>query len=105
MGARRELDADEDLQPVVEDHGTVFVQFHADWCAPCAVLETFFDEVLDDLDGLVVQVDVETHDDLADAHDVTANPTLLVFEDGSVVERRAGLPDRSAFRELVSPWT
>ena len=105
MGARRELDADDDLDRVVETHETVFVQFHADWCAPCAVMEEFFDEVLDELDGLVLEVDVEADADLADAHDVTTNPTLLVFEGGEVVERRAGLPDRPAFRELVAPWT
>jgi thioredoxin 1 len=105
MGTRRELDADENLRSVVDDHETVFVQFHADWCAPCAVLSEFFAEVLDDLDGLVLEVDIEDHADPAADHDVTTNPTLLVFEDGEVVERRAGLPDRPAFRELVAPWT
>ena len=104
MGERRELDADEDLHDLVDDHDTVFVQFHADWCAPCAVMEEFFEEVLDELDGLVLEVDIEAHGDLADAHDVTTNPTLFVFEDGDVVERRSGLPDRPAFRELVAPW-
>jgi thioredoxin 1 len=105
MGERRELGPGEALRAVLDDHGTVFVQFHADWCAPCAVMEEFFAEVLEDLDGLVLEVDVEAHGDLAAAHDVTANPTLLVFEDGETVARRAGLPDRPAFRELVDPWT
>lgn len=105
MGTRRELDADEDLQSYVEDHETVFAEFNADWCAPCAVLEEFIDEVLDDLDAVVVKIDIETHDDLADAHEVTTNPTMLIFEDGAVVDRLEGLPERPAFRERVSPWT
>lgn len=105
MGDRRELGADEALEPVLDDHGTVFVQFHADWCAPCAVLETFLDEVLDDLEALVVEVDVEAHDDVADAYDVTTNPTLVVVEDGEPVERIEELPEREAFRERIAPWT
>jgi len=104
MATRRELGPDERLEPVLAGRETVFVQFHADWCAPCAVLEEFFAEVLDDLEGLVLAVDVEAHAEVAAAHDVTANPTLVVFEDGDVVERREGLPDRPAFRELVGPW-
>lgn len=104
MGERRELRPDEDLAPVVESRETVFVEFHADWCAPCAVLDEFVDEVLEDLDALVLKVDIEAHADLADAHDVTTDPTLIVFEDGEAVERITGLPDRETFRDLVAPW-
>lgn len=104
MGERRELAPEADLQSVVEDRETVLVAFHADWCAPCAVLDEFVDEVIDDLDALVVKVDVEAHEDLVEAHDVTTNPTFLVYEDGEVVERQAGLPDREEFRDLLAPW-
>lgn len=103
MGERRELAPAEDLDPVVEN-GTVLVDFQADWCAPCAVLDEFVDEVIDDLDALVLSVDVEEHAALVDAYDVTTNPTMVVFEDGEEVERIVGLPDRERFRELLAPW-
>jgi thioredoxin-like negative regulator of GroEL len=61
--------------------------------------------VLDELDGLVLEVDSETHPGRADAFDVTTTPTLLVVADGDAVQRREGLPDRQGCRELVAPWT
>lgn len=104
MGTRRELTPDEDLAPVVANHKTVFVEFHTELCAPCAVQQTFVDEVMDDLDGLVVTVDVEDHPEIASAHDLTTNPTLVVYENGDIVDRLDGLPERAVFREFVSPW-
>jgi len=100
---RHELAAGESLAEVVGD-GPALVEFHAEWCAPCAVLATFVDEVREALTVPVVRVDVERRPDVADAHDVTTNPTLLVLADGTVRERVAGLPDRTEFRAAVDPW-
>jgi thioredoxin 1 len=105
MGEWRELEPGESLDAVLADHETVILEFHADWCAPCAVLETFLEELLEELDALVVKVDVEAHDDVAAEYDVTSNPTMVVLEDGEPVERLEELPERPAFRERVAPWT
>lgn len=105
MGEWHELGPAESLDAVLADRETVFLEFHADWCAPCAVMETFLEETLDELDALVVKVDVEAHDDVVAEYDVTTNPTVVVLEDGEPVERLEELPDRPAFRERIAPWT
>lgn len=76
----------------------VFVEFYADWCTPCKMMDqqVFTDKTIGDFFNkkfVNVKVDSEKGNgpDLAAIFEVTALPTLLFLDEiGRVVERREG---------------
>jgi thioredoxin 1 len=80
--------------------GRVLVDFYADWCAPCRMMEPAVEEVADE--GVrVVKVDIDENQRVASAYGVRSVPTLIVFEDGEAITRAVGAKSADEIRELV----
>lgn len=85
-----ELDFDE---MVLRSDQPVLVDFYADWCGPCEVLEPTLEELAAEYKGRVILARVDIDDDaaLADRYGVSAIPTLILFVDGKTIERIRGV--------------
>jgi thioredoxin 1 len=83
--------------------GPVLVEFRADWCDPCRMLEPELARLAEDLRGRahVIQVDVSSHGDLCHRFGVRSVPTLIVFRGGRVVDQVVGAPDAAGLRDLI----
>ncbi|MDD3048608.1 MAG: thioredoxin [Bacilli bacterium] len=72
-------------------NGVVLVDFYADWCGPCKMLapnlEAYGNE-FPDVKILKVNVDEETN--LAGKFGVFSVPTLLLYKNGEVVDKKVG---------------
>ncbi len=77
---------------VVESDKLVLVDFGAEWCPPCKMLEPILDELANELDGKLVigKLDVDENQDTAMTFGVMGLPTLLLFKDGAPVDRIVG---------------
>jgi thioredoxin 1 len=94
--------ANRSLETVVADHDTVLVDFYADWCGPCQMLEPAVESVAAETDAAVAKVDIDAHQGLAQQHGVRGVPTLVLYRDGEVAERLVGMQDEATLRELVA---
>ncbi|MFB6198447.1 MAG: thioredoxin [Halobacteriaceae archaeon] len=94
-----------DLQETVNAHDTVLVDFHAEWCGPCQMLEPVIERIAADTQAAVAKVDIDANQALASEHGVRGVPTLLLFSDGSPVERLVGMQDESRLRTLIENTT
>jgi thioredoxin 1 len=87
---------------VLRAEGPVLVDFHADWCRPCQLLDPVLDELAEAWGGRVriVKLDVEANPHTAAHYGVQSIPTLVLFEHGEEryrlvnVIRRHGIEDR-----------
>ena len=70
----------------------VLVDFHAEWCQPCKNVAPILDEIAVDFAGklTVLKLDVDANQETAAAYGVRSIPTVLLFDEGSVVATRTG---------------
>ena len=77
---------------VLQDSGTVLVDFWATWCGPCRMLAPILEELSGQHPELkIVKVDVDENRELALRYGIESIPTLLVFKGGQVADRSVGL--------------
>ncbi len=90
-------------EEVVKASGKVLVDFTAAWCGPCKRLAPIVDEVADELSGSVKvgKLDIDEAPMTASKFQVRGVPTLMVFEDGKVVQQSVGLVSKARVLSLL----
>ena len=70
----------------------VIVDFWAEWCGPCKMIEPILNEIATEQAGKVRigKLNVDENPDLARRFDVMSIPTLIVFQDGQPKKRLVG---------------
>ena len=68
------------------------VDFYADWCGPCKIMEPIFEDVKKDYKEKVEfkKVDVEENNAEAMKFGVMSIPTFVIIKDGKEIDRRLG---------------
>jgi thioredoxin 1 len=98
------VDGRDHLQRVVSENRVVLVDFWAEWCGPCKMLEPILDEVASDTPAAVAKVDVDDHQSIAGEFGVQGIPTLVLFVDGDAEEQLVGVQDEDDLRSLVDRY-
>jgi len=72
--------------------GVVLIDFFADWCMPCKMMEPIFKEVSGKFKGKVKfgKVNIEDAQTLAQKFGVSTIPNFILFKDGKVVNNFIG---------------
>lgn len=73
--------------------GKTLVDFWASWCGPCRMQAPIVEKLAETTDVKVIKVDVDSDDELSIDFQVSSIPTLVLFEDGVVIEKFIGLTD------------
>ncbi len=95
--------AQQDFQKEVLEHkGKVFVDFHAEWCAPCKITSPVIEELSQEMKDIkFVKVDVDQNPELASQYSVFSIPTFLILQDGKVVNQFVGAMGKEGFLEQI----
>jgi thioredoxin 1 len=70
----------------------VLVDFWAEWCGPCKLINPILEDLATEYDGKlrIVKVDVDESPDVARRYEVMSIPTLVLFHDGAPQKRLIG---------------
>ncbi|WP_339106102.1 thioredoxin [Haloterrigena salinisoli] len=99
------VESDDHLEDVTAEYDVVLVDFYADWCGPCQMLEPVLEGLADETDAVIAKVDVDEHQQLASAYGVRGVPTLVLFADGEQVEQHTGALSADRLRDLIERYT
>lgn len=84
--------------------GVTLVDFYADWCGPCRMMEPIIDELAAELSGKakIGKLDIEASQKTTSAYNVTSIPTMILFKNGDEVKRIVGVKDKDSLLEIIS---
>lgn len=82
--------------------GKVLVDFYAVWCGPCKMLAPHVERLDEENPDLkVIEIDVDQSQQLAAQFGVMSIPTLLLFEDGKLVNQTLGYMPYDSLKSFV----
>lgn len=89
---------------VLDSDIPVLVDFWAEWCGPCKALAPTISELADEYHTKmkVGKVNVDQNSSTASTYGVRSIPTLLLFQDGSVVNQIVGNVPKDSITKLLS---
>lgn len=82
-----------EFDELLQSGKSVVCDFWASWCGPCRMQAPIVEKLAETTDVKVIKVDVDSDDELSIDFQVSSIPTLVLFEDGVVIEKFIGLTD------------
>ena len=97
----KELTTENFKEEIASEQKTL-VDFWAPWCGPCKMLSPIVDEIAENAtDFKVGKVNVDEQMDIAREFSIAAIPTLLVFQNGKLINNSVGLLTKDEVLDLL----
>jgi thioredoxin 1 len=100
-----QLGSEAEFDRIVDAYDVVLVDFYADWCGPCQMMEPTIESLAAETDAAVLKVDVDQFQALAGQYQVQGIPTLLVFAHGELAERMVGAQTGESLSQTLAGYT
>jgi len=94
------------FQEAIAGDKLVMVDFYADWCRPCKIMEPFVERIKGERkdEVTIIKIDVESEKALSEQYSITALPTLMMFKNGKALYTQPGLHTYEQLNELVNQY-
>ena len=88
---------------VLNYSGKVLVDFWATWCGPCKMIAPVVEEIATEFAGKIKvgKINVDNEPELSIKYGIVSIPTLLVFENGEIVNKAIGFHSKDELIEIL----
>ena len=84
--------------------GLYFVDFWAEWCAPCQELGPILEEISAEEGITVYKVDVDDCPNTANEFQIAAIPMVYLYKDGQVVDSQMGAGYKQLYLDMLEKY-
>lgn len=86
----------------LNSNGKVVVDCFAEWCGPCKMLSPIIDELAEELtDVNFYKLNVDESVEVVRKYNIMSIPTILIFNDGELINQTVGLKSKEELKELL----
>lgn len=92
-----------DFDETISSSKPVLVDFWAPWCGPCRMQDPILEDLAKDVGEKAVfaKVNVDEEQQLAVRYGVSSIPTVLIFQNGSIIQKSIGVRPKDQLRSLL----
>lgn len=99
------IESFEDLNDTIEDNKLLLLDFYADWCGPCQMMNPVIEEISEETDANVAKIDIDKHEDIAAEFSVRSVPTFGLVVDDEIKESFVGAKSKEFIEGLIGKYT
>ncbi|KTG08040.1 thioredoxin [Haloferax profundi] len=89
------------LDELIADNDIVLVDYHAEWCGPCKMLEPTVAEIAEETSAVVAKVDIDELQELARDQQIRSVPTLQFYANGEKAHQVIGVQGKDDLVEVI----
>ncbi len=88
---------------VIKSDKPVLVDFWAEWCMPCKIIEPILEELASKYKGKIkfARLNVDENPEVSEKYGIMAIPTLIIFNKGEEVDRLIGAVPKEKLEKFI----
>ena len=83
--------------------GISIIDFWAEWCGPCKMVEPVLDEIAKEYDVQIVKLNVDEEGQTAMDFGIRSIPTLVMMKDGVILDKIIGAVPKKLIVDKLTP--
>ena len=85
------------FEDIINSATPTLVDFYAEWCGPCKMISPLLEQVSSEIGDTakILKVDIDKNQSFAASYGIRSVPTLMIFKEGKVVWRQAGVTTKT----------
>lgn len=94
----------DNFEDSLAENPLLVVDFWAEWCGPCKKLSPILDEIQVEYSLPIAKINVDDYPQIATKYSIRSIPTVIVFENATVVKEIVGARPKHVLLKEFEQW-